>query len=365
MRARFVLLLAALVAGCGDSPTKSVPEDPRLSPDQRVVDMAVGFSTLCAVVENGRVFCWGENRFGEFGNGNSSGSPTPVLAMGGLRLSKIFGTQGTSRSCGITATGAGFCAGYDLNGELGGGADTDPSRPNPIVGGLQWHQLASSYHTCGVTTDRRAFCWGLAYSGALGWPAATHGRHHTPGEVTGGHRFRAITTGMQFSCALTEGEGRAYCWGSAGMLGSAADPQAAGWSPTPVAGNRSFTTISAGEYHTCALGTDRKAYCWGSDDPPFGSARLAPVLIATPRALTLVVSGKLHTCALDDQGRALCWRTGNDVRYVADDLRLVGLAGGNEVSCGWTEGGAAYCWNFGFVHPVPRNLARVPPFPAE
>jgi alpha-tubulin suppressor-like RCC1 family protein len=201
-------------------------------------------------------------------------------------------------------------------------------------------------------------------SGALGWPAAAHGRNDTPGEVTGGHRFRAITTGMQFSCALTEAEGRAYCWGWGAMTGSG-DADASGPTPRPVAGDRSFTEISAGEYHTCALGTDRKAYCWGLSEPPFGSVRPAPVPIATPRPLTGVVSGKVHTCALDDQRRALCWRTGNDVQYVEGDHRFAGLAGGNEVSCGWTEGGAAYCWNFGFVHPFPRNLARVPSFPTE
>lgn len=366
MRARCILLLPAFAAACGDTPTEPpFPPDPRLSADQRVVDMAVGFSTTCALVENGRVFCWGENRFGEFGTGSSEGSATPVPAMEGLRLAKIFGTQGTSRSCGITSTGAGFCAGYDLNGELGGGAATDPFRPNPILGGLQWHQLASSYHTCGVTTDRRAFCWGLGMSGALGWAADADGPTHTPGEVAGGHRFSAVTTGMQFSCALTDGDGRAYCWGWGAMAGSGSDPDALVPAPRPVAGDRRYTAISAGEYHTCALGSDGKAYCWGRTDPPFGSIRLAPVPIATPRPLTYLASGKHHTCALDDQRRALCWRSGDDVQYVAGDLRFVGLAGGNEVSCGWTEGGAAYCWNFGFTYPVARNLERVPPFQTE
>ena len=365
MRARLTLLvLPAFVAACGESPTEPPPPpppDPRLSPEQRIVGMAAGFSTTCALVENGSVFCWGENRFGEFGNGGSQGSVVAVPAMDGLRFAKIFGTQGTSRLCGITASAMGYCAGYDLNGELGGGADTDPNRPNAIVGGHQWHQIATSYHTCGVTTDRRAYCWGLDMSAALGWPAGADGPAHTPGEVAGSHRFSAITTGMQFSCALTDGEGRAYCWGWAAMVGSGSDPDASVPTPRAVAGDRSYTIISAGEYHTCALGIDQKAYCWGRSEPPFGATRLRPVSIATPRPLSNLASGRNHTCALDDLGRALCWRTGDDVQYVAGNLRFVGLTGGNEVSCAWSEGGAAYCWRFGFTNPL-RGLTRVGPF---
>jgi alpha-tubulin suppressor-like RCC1 family protein len=58
-------------------------------------------------------------------------------------------------------------------------------------------------------------------------------------------------------------DGKAYCWGRAGMLGTGTD--ASSLRPVPVAGGLSFRQVSAGSEHTCGVTTDDRVYCWGSN----------------------------------------------------------------------------------------------------
>lgn len=348
----------ALLAAC-DSPTRQedpVPEDPRLAASQRVVDVANGFSTTCALTEAGQTFCWGENRFGEFGDGTRTSSPTPVLAAGGLAFTAITGTRGTSRLCGITAAGEGWCAGYNINGELGDSSTVDRWAPARVHGGVQFREIATSYHTCGVAVDGRAYCWGLSMGGALGYVG---GNVAVPNEVDGGLRFTSITVGMLFSCGLTAA-GAAYCWGWGSMLGNGSDQER----HAPVAVADTFAAISAGEEHACGLTLQGEAWCWGKTEPPFGRVRLVPERVPHEgRPLRRIAAGSTHTCALDDQGRALCWIGGAPVA-VPTDVRFAGLDSGRDGTCAYTEGGALYCWEYGAVRPTPTLPARVPAFPA-
>lgn len=358
MKPKFLLIALAALAACEDpSALEPAPPDPRLAPAQRVVDIALGFSTTCALTEAGRTFCWGENRFGEFGNGGRTPSGTPVPAMGGLTFASINGTRGTSRLCGVTPAGDGYCAGYNLNGELGDGTTTDRSAPAPVAGGVRFRQIASAYHTCGVAQDGRAYCWGLGMEGALGNDAP--GSTAVPREVTGGLRFATVTAGSLFSCGLTEA-GAAYCWGSGGMLGNGTNQARS--TPTAVAGGRTYAAISAGEHHACALTTGGDAYCWGQSAPPFGELLLTPVRVERRgRPLRQIASGWSHTCVLDEDGLASCWRGVDEVLRVPTKIRFAGLDSGRDGSCGFTEGGAVYCWGYSGSRPnVPSRAVPIP-----
>ena len=60
-----------------------------------------------------------------------------------------------------------------------------------------------------------------------------------------------------------------------------------------------FTSVSAGEGHSCAIRTDSTLACWGNDDfakaePPAGT-------------FTSVSPGDEHTCAVRTDGTLACW----------------------------------------------------------
>ncbi|MBI4408455.1 MAG: hypothetical protein HY561_02025 [Gemmatimonadetes bacterium] len=123
--------------------------------------------------------------------------------------------------------------------------------------------------------------------------------------------FSTISAGGAHTCALTPA-GRVYCWGSntAGQLG-AADTAAVRPVPVPVAGRVLFLQLSAGGAHTCALATEGRAYCWGdgSNGQLGTGARTstrAPAAVEGAR-LQSISAGGLHTCGLDGDGVAYCW----------------------------------------------------------
>jgi alpha-tubulin suppressor-like RCC1 family protein len=88
-----------------------------------------------------------------------------------------------------------------------------------VSGGLAFQALsAGDYHTCGLTTSGAAYCWGLNVSGQLG--DGTTANRASPVAVSGGLVFQALRAGRYHTCGLTA-SGAGYCWGdnSSGQLG--------------------------------------------------------------------------------------------------------------------------------------------------
>ncbi|UOG67010.1 hypothetical protein LRM49_02975 [Candidatus Nanosynbacter sp. HMT-352] len=127
--------------------------------------------------------------------------------------------------------------------------------------------------------------------------------------------FSQITIGYGHTCALTN-EGKAYCWGwnGQGQLGNNSTTN----SRIPVAvqmpAGVSFQSITVGYYHTCALTNEGKAYCWGWN----GQGQLGnnsttnsriPVAVQMPAGVSFqsITVGYYHTCALTNEGKAYCW----------------------------------------------------------
>jgi alpha-tubulin suppressor-like RCC1 family protein len=84
--------------------------------------------------------------------------------------------------------------------------------------------------------------------------------------VLGGHLFSEVSTGGVHTCGVTT-TSVAYCWGSDGnfQLGDGDVSQVDRTTPNPVAGGHAFRAITAGTFHTCAITTTDRAYCWGNN----------------------------------------------------------------------------------------------------
>src|SRR5437016_2640737 len=76
--------------------------------------------------------------------------------------------------------------------------------------------------------------------------------------------FTQVSAGGSHTCALAA-DGRVYCWGSNenGQLGDGTHNNHS--SPKAVSGTLRFVQVSAGAHHTCAVTADNRAYCWGSN----------------------------------------------------------------------------------------------------
>ena len=194
--------------------------------------VSAGFTHSCGATTAGQAYCWGENTFGQLGDGTTTGSLEPVTVAGGLAVQSVH--LGDGHSCALTTTGLAYCWGDDAHGQLGDGTNTRRLEPVLVVGGFTFQSVwGGGAHTCALTIADQPHCWGWNNFGQLGDGTTTE--RHEPAPVTGGLTFRSVYAGGAHSCGLTT-EGQPYCWGrnSRGQLGDGTGTQSS--VPVAVAG---------------------------------------------------------------------------------------------------------------------------------
>lgn len=348
-----------------------MPSEPERSPASAAVASALVFRQVsagayhtCGVTEDDLAYCWGEAGLGALGTGSTGGIEVhPVPVAGGHRFQSV--NAGASYTCGITTDRLAYCWGVNSSGELGDGTTTIRFAPVRVAGTRKFRVLRAGYrHTCGVTTSNVAFCWGFNGDGAVGDGTTTN--RTRPVRVAGGLSFTQARAGGNHSCGWTTA-GKAYCWGqnSYGELGDGTLTRRL--SPVAVAGGHTFAQVSPGGGHTCGATTDHKAYCWGRNEhfelgDGTQTRRLRPTaVIANGLRFDALAVGVFHSCALATDDRAYCWGD-NAVGSLGDGsfgtrttpwpvtggrrFGAISVGAVGRHSCGVTGAGVAFCWGW-------------------
>jgi alpha-tubulin suppressor-like RCC1 family protein len=325
--------------------------------------VSAGGSSACGVSTAGAAFCWGNNTYGELGNGVTLNSTIPATVTGNLIFQSIGAGGLQFYTCGLTTVGAAYCWGYNDFGQLGNGSTTNSISPVPVSGLLTYTSMSvgADGHVCGLVAGGAAYCWGSNSAGQLG--ATSSATSRIPVAVSGGLAFANVSAGENGgTCGVTTG-GAAYCWGnnSSGALGNGTTTNAS--APAPVSGGLTFANVSIGFASSCGVTTGGAAYCWG--DNTYGelgngstTASMVPVAVSGGLHFSTVSVGDGFSCGLTTSGTAYCWgynglgQLGNGTAAVsltpfataAGGLSFVSISAGYGSSCALTAGGAAYCW---------------------
>lgn len=289
----------------------------------RFVALHAGGTHTCGLTDRRIVHCWGDDNAGQLGGGMQSpngSSAVPLSVAGTIAFTAV--TLGGSHTCGLDAAGLAYCWGQNRFGQLGNGSTLSVAEPVPVVGGLIFSSLdAGAVHTCGLTASGGAYCWGYNRWGQLGEQAPDEkcGRSScasAPARIAGAPPLVALVAGGLQNCGLTK-EGIAYCWGAnlAKELGNTAVSGSGSATPIKVLASASFTSVTVGEHGSCALTSGGASYCWGSNSHgQLGNGTSAadvasslPVRVSGELRFAAVSSGMFHTCGTTLRGANYCW----------------------------------------------------------
>jgi alpha-tubulin suppressor-like RCC1 family protein len=306
-----------------------------------VTQLAAGDFHICALTIIGGVMCWGDNSSGQLGDNTTTNRSTPVDVYD-METGFAQVTGGGAHTCALTLAGGVKCWGANFSGQLGDDSTTQRNVPVGVVGltGSITYLAAGQYHTCAVTASGGAKCWGDNGFGILGDGSTT--QQNVPVDVVGlNDGVSQLAAGSSHTCAVTL-VGGIKCWGW-DLFGQLGDGKI-GQRNTPVDVvdlTGGVNQLAAGDSHTCALTSVRGVKCWGNNiggqlgDGTFTDRGTPVDVLGLDKGIIQVTNGGYHTCALTEAGAVVCWgsnnvgQLGNPIGWSSSTpVEVVGLAGG-------------------------------------
>lgn len=247
-----------------------VTEEPQpLEGAARSIEAISGSGVHTCAVSEGAAYCWGDNAARQSAEIDAD-RVAPALVPGGEWQSIV---AAVSHSCALDRAGAVYCWGDNALGQLGQGDRVPASGPVRVQLPSAAIQLTGGFqHSCVVLDSSELYCWGDGSEGQIG-----------RGDSFPGDGSRDADALLPEPVALPDG-----------VLD--------GWS-----------SVDAGEGHTCALRTDGSLWCWGRNSQrQLGTASVEgqlrePARIGADADWQSVDAALAHSCALKSDGSLWCW----------------------------------------------------------
>jgi alpha-tubulin suppressor-like RCC1 family protein len=270
--------------------------------------ISAGLNHCLGLTTAGVVYAWGQNTYGNLGDGTSTQRTSPVTVVGSITTWTQVITGGR-HNLGLTSAGIAYAWGQNGNGQVGDNTTSNRSSPVTVVGGITtWSKLSASMvqaggQGLGITSAGVAYAWGLGTTGQLGNNASAN--RSSPVTVVGGITTWSRLTGGGQNCLGLTSTGIIYGWGG-NAYGSVGDGTTTDRSSpvTVVGGITSWSQISAGYRRGFGITSAGVAYAWGRNN--YGglgdnttSLRSSPVTISG--ALTnwsSIAAGTFHAIGL-------------------------------------------------------------------
>jgi alpha-tubulin suppressor-like RCC1 family protein len=255
--------------GLGNGLASSRTRPVQVGTDNDWVQVAAGTSFSLALKANGTIWAWGLNNFGQLGSPTNSGTSvanTSPAQVGTGVYTRI--AAGAFHSLALAADGSLYAWGNNTYGQLGNGTSSLPSAANPglvLVSGSYTQVAAGISHTVALRADGSLYAWGINDRGQLGISQnfSSGNANTSPVRATAG-TYAAVAAGSYHTLALAA-DGTLATWGSNsdGQLGNIPQTTANTFTASPVAGT--YSQVAAGALHSLALRADGTLWAWGSN----------------------------------------------------------------------------------------------------
>lgn len=294
--------------GSNDIIDKIAPTTVGLEKDWSAV--AAGSEHSCGLKHDGSLFCWGNGVYGQLGIRGVVSSRVPRIIA---NYTWQMMTLGSNHTCGITTNGEGYCWGKNDNGQLGSRDNSNKIEPTRIAQiQPRWSNIAAgANHTCGISLGTM-FCWGWNGRGQLGVGVGDANSRNFPNDVSSAEYvdldigadgipdiWQHVTAGTNATCGIRSGA--LFCWGNIAHEKGSLVPKRLGdeadWKSVKIYQNKysdraygikndnsiydidvsdfivgdrvlenlELKSIAAKYKHTCAISSNDKLYCWGSN----------------------------------------------------------------------------------------------------
>ncbi len=230
-----------------------------------VVAIAAGGHHTLALKEDSTALSWGQNTYGQLGNGTTSTRPTPGTVSGLAQIVAVAAGEGHSLA--LRADGSVWAWGNNSAGQLGDGTTSNRTTAVPVVGlsGVIAIAAAGNFSLAVVGDGAEAgtvWAWGANASGQLGDGTTTS--RALPVRVPGLSGIATLAAGRDW--ALAGGaDGRRWTWG-ANASGQLGDGTTAGrGTPLVSLGGALAVAVAAGAYHGLAFDGTGTVWGWGEN----------------------------------------------------------------------------------------------------
>ena len=320
--------------------------------------ITAGDKHTCVILNNNRVKCWGANDDGQLGLGDTShrgdnvenemGDDLPFVDLGSDHTAKTLFAR-YNYTCAILDNDRLKCWGDNYFGQLGLG-DTNNRGDEPYEMGddLPFVDLGADHtvkavtagknHTCAILNNDQLKCWGLNNFGQLGLEdnrsrgdaLEEMGDNLNFVDLGSGRSTKAVTAGDSYTCAILNND-QLKCWGLnllfgqtsvINYLGDEADEMGDQLEYVQLDNGRVAYFVIGGPYHTCLALNGGQVKCWGRNDRgqlglgdieyrgdiiDESITQLPFVDLGTDRSIQSLVAGDKHTCGILDDNKVKCW----------------------------------------------------------
>ena len=275
--------------------------------------VSAGYSHTTALKSNGTLWAWGDNDRGQLGDGTTTESLVPVQED---TAATDWGSvsAGTDYTVALKSDGTFWAWGDNSYGQLGDGTTIDSLVPvQEDTSANDWSSVSTGYsHTTALKSDGTLWAWGDNGRGQLGDGTTTESLVPVQ-EDTAATDWSSVSAGGWHTIAL-KSDGTLWAWGQnrGGRLGDGTTID----SLVPIQESTAATdwsSVSAGGYHTVALKSDGTLWAWGSNsNGQLGdgttTSSLVPLQESTAATDWSSISvGSDHTVAIKSDGTLWSW----------------------------------------------------------